>query len=51
MSRPKKAVEDVQRRQFTMEFKREAVRQLESGEHSVSEVARRLGIRRENLYQ
>jgi transposase len=51
MSRPKKSVEDVQRRQFTMEFKREAVRQLESGEHSVSEVARRLGIRRENLYQ
>lgn len=51
MSRPKKAVEEVQRRQFTMEFKREAVRQLESGEHSMSEVARRLGIRRENLYQ
>ena len=51
MTRPKKSAEDVQRRQFTMEFKREAVRQLESGEYSRSEVARRLGVRRENLYQ
>jgi len=51
MTRPKKSAGDVQRRQFTMEFKREAVRQLESGEHSMSEVARRLGVRRENLYQ
>ena len=30
MSRPKKATGEVQRRQFTMEFKHEAVRQRES---------------------
>jgi transposase len=50
MARPKKTGEG-QRRQFTLEFKREAVRQLETGTHSVSELARRLGIRRENLHQ
>lgn len=51
MARPKKRPGEGQRRQFTLEFKREAVRQVEAGTHSVSEVARRLGIRRENLYQ
>lgn len=51
MARSKKAPGEGQRRQFTMEFKREAVRQLESGPHSVSEMGRRLGIRREILAQ
>lgn len=51
MARPKKQPGEGQRRQFTLEFKREAVRQLELGTHSAREVARRLGIRRENLVQ
>lgn len=51
MTRPKKGAGERQRRAFTIEFKREAVRQLESGDHSVSDVARQLGIRRENLIQ
>ena len=51
MGRPRKAPEQVQRRQFTLEFKQEAVRQVELEGRSVSEVARRLGIRREMLAQ
>jgi transposase len=48
MGRPKGP---AARRQFTVEFKQEAVRQLEASDLPVSEVARRLGIRREALYQ
>ena len=33
------------RRQFTREFKLEAVRQLTDSEHSLAEIARQLGIR------
>lgn len=51
MVRPKKAAGAGQRRQFTLEFKQEAIRQVESGAHSLSEMARRLGIRREILAQ
>lgn len=51
MGRPKKAPEQGQRRQFTLEFKQEAVRQIGVDGRSVSEVARRLGIRREMLAQ
>lgn len=51
MGRPKQAPEQVQRRQFTLEFKQEAVRQIGVEGRTVSEVARRLGIRREMLAQ
>jgi transposase len=39
------------RRTFLPEFKREAVRQLESGETTASELARKLGIPRNRLYK
>ena len=39
------------RRTFTAEFKREAVRQLELGEQTPSELARRLGVPRNKLYR
>jgi transposase len=51
MGRPKKAAGQEQRRQFTLEFKQEAVRQLHQDGRSVSDVARSLGIRREMLAQ
>lgn len=39
------------RRSFTVEFKREAVRQLEAGDVTPSELARELGIPRNKLYR
>ena len=39
------------RRKFTKEFKREAVRQLEEGQTSAMELARKLGMTREHLYR
>lgn len=41
----------VKRQQFTVEFKREAVRLLDAGERPASEVAIDLGIRRNQLYK
>ncbi len=40
-----------QRKDFTPEFKREAVQLLESGSRSAAEIARELGIRRNQLYK
>jgi transposase len=40
-----------QRKYFTPEFKREAVQLLEGGSHPASEIARELGIRRNQLYK
>ena len=39
------------RKQFTPEFKREAVQLLESGSRPGSEIARELGIARNQLYK
>jgi transposase len=39
------------RKQFTPEFKREAVQLVESGSRSASELARELGVRRNQLYK
>lgn len=39
------------RKQFTSEFKREAVQLLESGSRPASEFARELGIARNQLYK
>lgn len=39
------------RKQFTPEFKREAVQLLDSGSRPASELARELGIRRNQLYK
>ena len=39
------------RKQFTPQFKREAVRLMESSEKPSSEVARELGVRRNQLYK
>lgn len=39
------------RKQFTPEFKREAVQLLDSGSRSASELARELGVRRNQLYK
>ena len=39
------------RKQFTPEFKREAVQLLDSGSRPASELARELGVRRNQLYQ
>jgi len=39
------------RKQFTPEFKREAVQLLESGSRPGSEIARELGIARTRLYK
>jgi transposase len=39
------------RKQFTPEFKREAVQLLESGSRPASALARELGIRRNQLYK
>ena len=41
----------MRRRTFTPEFKREAVRQLEIGEKSPSDLAKELGIPRNKLYR
>ncbi len=38
-------------KQFTPEFKREAVQLLESGSRPASEIARELGIARNQLYK
>lgn len=43
--------EAKQRRQFTQEFKLEAVRLVTSGEQSLNQVARELGIRPDMLRQ
>ena|SRR5438309_2329744 len=40
-----------QRKHFTPEFKREAVQLLESGSRPASEIARELGIARNQLYK
>ena len=40
-----------QRKRFTPEFKREAVQVLESGSRPASEIARELGIARNQLYK
>ena len=39
------------RKQFTTEFKREAVQLLASGSRPASELARELGVRRNQLYK
>ena len=39
------------RKQFTREFKMEAVRLLEEGKKPASDLARELGIRRNQLYK
>ena len=39
------------RKQFTPEFKREAVQLVESGSRSASKLARELGVRRNQLYK
>jgi transposase len=39
------------RKQFTPEFKREAVQLLEDGSRPASELARELGVRRKQLYK
>ena len=39
------------RRKYTAEFKREAVRMMESSDKPCSEVARELGVRRNQLYK
>ena len=39
------------RKQFTPEFKREAVQLLESGSRPASELARELGVRHNQLYK
>jgi transposase len=39
------------RKQFTPEFKREAVQLVESGSRSASAIARELGVRRNQLYK
>lgn len=41
----------TQRQRYTKEFKREAVRLLESGESPGVEIARELGIKRNQLYK
>lgn len=41
----------TKRRKFTPEFKREAVRLLESGDRSGAAIARELGIQRNRLYK
>jgi transposase len=41
----------TKRKKFTSEFKREAVRLMESSEKPSSEVARELGVRRNQLYK
>lgn len=41
----------MKRRTFTPEFKQEAVRQMELGEKSPSDLARELGIPRNKLYR
>jgi transposase len=40
-----------QRKHFTREFKREAVRLLEQGQRPAAEIARELGIPRNRLYK
>jgi transposase len=39
------------RKQFTPEFKRETVQLVENGSRSASELARELGVRRNQLYK
>ena len=41
----------AQRKHFTPEFKREAVQLLESGSRPASQIARELGIKRNQLYK
>lgn len=41
----------VQRKKFTSEFKREAVRLMESSSKPAADVARELGVRRNQLYR
>jgi len=41
----------TKRKKFTLEFKREAVRLMESSDKPSSEVARDLGVRRNQLYK
>lgn len=41
----------VKRQQFTAEFKREAVRQMRSGDKLVAQLSRELGVPRNRLYK
>jgi transposase len=41
----------VERRQYTEEFKREAVRLMETSDKPIAEIARDLGINDNNLYR
>lgn len=41
----------TKRKKYTSEFKREAVRLMESSEQPSSDVARQLGVRRNQLYK
>lgn len=50
MSRPKKAEGEELRRKFTVAFKREAVQLVQTGDRSVAEIARELGVRPEMLH-
>ena len=50
MSRPKRAEGEELRRKFTVAYKREAVQLTRTGDRSVAEIARELGIRPEMLH-
>lgn len=41
----------VKRQQFTAEFKREAVRQMRSGDKPIAQLSRELGVPRNRLYK
>jgi transposase len=41
----------IKRKQFSAEFKREAVRLLETSKKQASDLARELGVRRNQLYK
>ncbi len=42
---------NVEKKYFSPEFKREAVRQLDEGDKQASQLARELGVRRNQLYK
>lgn len=41
----------VKRQQFTAEFKREAVRQMQAGDKPIAQLSRELGVPRNRLYK
>ena len=42
---------NVEKKYFSPEFKREAVRRLDEGDKQASQLARELGVRRNQLYK